>query len=55
MKNMRTEQEIIQRLRELENEALNDGPYREWENIALKAAKQALEWVLKDTEELLTY
>jgi hypothetical protein len=54
-KKMRTEQEIRQRVRELENKALNNGPYREWENIAMKAAKQALEWVLEDTEKLLTY
>ena len=52
---MREEQEIRNSLRELENEALNNGPYREWENIAIKATKQALEWVLEDTEKLLTY
>jgi len=52
---MRTEQEIKQRIRELENEALNNGPYREWENIAMKAVKQALEWVLEDIEKGLTY
>jgi len=52
---MRTKQEIRQRVRELKNEALNKGPYREWENIAMKAVKQALEWVLEDTEKLLTY
>jgi hypothetical protein len=52
---MRTEQEIRQRLTELEKEAINNGPYREWENVAMKAAKQALEWVLEDTEKLLTY
>jgi len=52
---MRTEQEIRNQLRELENKALNSGPYREQENIAMKAAKQALEWVLKETEKLLTF
>jgi uncharacterized protein YbcI len=52
---MRKEQEIRNSLRKLENDALNNGPYREWENIAMKAAKQALEWVLEDTEKLLTY
>lgn len=52
---MRTEQEIRKHLRELESEALNKGPFREWENIAMKATKQALEWVLEDTENLRTY
>jgi hypothetical protein len=52
---MRAEQEIKRRLRELDNKALNKGPFREWENIAIKAAKQALEWVLEDTEKMLTF
>ncbi len=52
---MRPEQEIRKRLSELESEALNNGPFREWENITRKAAKQALEWVLEDTDKLLTY
>lgn len=52
---MRKEQVIREKLRQIENEGLNNGPFREWENIAMKAAKQALEWVLEDTEELLTY
>jgi hypothetical protein len=52
---MRNEQEIRKRLQELRNNATNNGPYREWENIAMAAAKQALEWVLEDTEDLLTY
>lgn len=52
---MRTEQEIRKRLKELENDALNKGPFREYENVAMKAAKQTLEWVLEDTEKLLTY
>jgi hypothetical protein len=52
---MRPEQEIRKRLSELESEALNNGPFRERENIAMKAAKQALEWVLEDTDKLLTY
>jgi hypothetical protein len=51
---MRTEKAIRQRLIGLEKEAINNGPYREWENVAIKAAKQALEWVLEDTEKLLT-
>jgi UPF0288 family protein (methanogenesis marker protein 3) len=52
---MRKEQEIRERLTELENDSLDIGPFREWESIARKAVKQALEWVLEDTEKLLTY
>jgi hypothetical protein len=52
---MRTEQEIRNHLKLLENEGSNDGPFREWENIARKAAEQALEWILEDTDKLLTY
>jgi len=55
VKNMKTEQEIRKRLRDLENEMLNGGPFTEWQNIARKAAKQALEWFLEETESLLTY
>jgi hypothetical protein len=52
---MRTEKEIRIQLRNLKNENLKNGPFREREIIARKAAKQALEWVLKETENLLTY
>jgi hypothetical protein len=52
---MRTEQEIRKRSKDLENETLTSGPFTEFENIARKAAKQALEWVLEETESLLTY
>jgi hypothetical protein len=52
---MRTEQEIGKRLRDLENETRTGGPFTEWQNIARKSAKQALEWVLEETESLLTY
>jgi hypothetical protein len=55
MKNMRTEQEIRQSLKELENEMLNGGPFTERKIIARKATKQALEWVLEETKSLLTY
>jgi hypothetical protein len=55
VKNMRTEQEIRKRLRDLENETLNSGPFTERKIIARKAAKQALEWVLEETDSLLTY
>ncbi|MCW3996067.1 MAG: hypothetical protein NWE98_07980 [Candidatus Bathyarchaeota archaeon] len=52
---MRSEQEIRNNLKELEKTALTEGPFREWEKIAMKATKQALEWVLEDTDKLLTY
>jgi hypothetical protein len=52
---MRTEQEIRQRVRELKNEALPNDHIGNMENIAMKAVKQALEWVIEDTEKLLTY
>jgi hypothetical protein len=52
---MRNEQEIRKCLQELRNSAINNGPYREWENIAMAAAKQAIEWVLGDTENVLTF
>ena len=55
MNNMRTEQEIRKHLLSLENDTLTNGPFTEFEIIALKATKQALEWVLKETETLLTY
>ena len=55
VKNMRTEPEIRKRLNDLENETLTSGPFTEFETIARKAAKQALEWVLEETESLLTY
>jgi hypothetical protein len=55
MKNMATEQEIRKRLRDIENETLNGGPFPERKIIDRKAEKQALEWVLEETESLLTY
>jgi hypothetical protein len=52
---MRTAQEIRKRLNDLENETLTSGPFTEFENIARKAAKQAMEWVLEETDSILTY
>lgn len=52
---MRTEEDIRKRLAHLQKERLNGGPFSELENIARKAAKQALEWVLEETDNLLTY
>jgi len=55
MKNMRTEQEIRKSLRDLEDETRIYGPFTEFQIIARKATKQALEWVLEETKSLLTY
>jgi hypothetical protein len=53
VKKMKTEHEIIKRLEDIENELLTNGPFREWETITRKATKQALEWVLEESEILL--
>ena len=52
---MRTEEEIRKRLELLEKERETEGPFIEQKNIARKAAKQALLWVLEETDSLLTY
>jgi hypothetical protein len=54
-KNVRSEEEIKKRLGRLERERETEGPFTEQKNIARKAAKQALEWVLEETCSLLTY
>jgi hypothetical protein len=52
---LRTEKETRDQLDKLRKERLTEGPYTEKTNIAWHAAKQALEWVLGETETLLTY
>jgi hypothetical protein len=52
---MRTDKEIRKRLEHLEEERATEGPFTEQKNIARKAAKQALKWVLEETDDLLTY
>jgi hypothetical protein len=52
---MRTEQEIRRHLQTFENETLTNGPFIEFKIIARKAAKQALECVLEESDSLLTY
>ena len=52
---MRTETEIREQLEKLKKQRVVEGPFIERKNIAWHAAKQALEWVLKDTESPLTY
>jgi hypothetical protein len=54
-KKVRTEEDIREQLAHLEQEKRNGGPFTEFENIARKAAKQALEWVLGETDNILTY
>ena len=54
-KEMRTEEEIIKWLKLLEKERENKGPFTERENIARKAIKQALQWVLEEADSPLTY
>jgi hypothetical protein len=55
VKKTRTEEEIRKRLELLEKERETEGPFTEQKNIARKAAKQALLWVLEETDSLLTY
>ncbi|MDH5482682.1 MAG: hypothetical protein OEY22_07380 [Candidatus Bathyarchaeota archaeon] len=52
---MRSEEEIRKRLERLEQERKTEGPFTEQKNIARKAMKQTLEWVLEETDNLLTY
>jgi hypothetical protein len=52
---MRTEEEIRKQLGALEKEWTTEGPFTERKNIARIAAKQALEWVLGETDSPLTY
>jgi hypothetical protein len=52
---MRTEKETREQLEKLKKQRLTGGPYTELESIAWHAAKQALMWVLEESDELLTY
>lgn len=52
---MRTKEEIKMQIDLLDKERETSGPFIESERIARKAAKQALEWVLEETDSLLTY
>ena len=55
MKKMRSEEEVRKRLERLEKDRETEGPFTEQKNIARKAAKQALEWVLEETDSVLAY
>jgi hypothetical protein len=52
---VRTEEEIKKRLELWERQRETEGPFIEQQNIARKATKQALLWVLEETDSLLTY
>ena len=52
---MKSENEIRNRLKLLKQIRLTGGPYSELKNIAWHGTKQALEWVLEETETPLTY
>jgi len=52
---MGNEQEIRQRLQELRDSAINNGPYREWEKNHHGSYKTSLEGVLADTENSLNF
>jgi len=52
---MRSENEIRKRLKLLKQNKVTGGQYSELKTIAWHATKQALEWVLEETENLLTY
>jgi hypothetical protein len=52
---MRTEEEIRKQLKALEEERATEEPFTERKNIARKAAKQSLKWVLGETDSPLTY
>ena len=52
---MRSDDEIRKRLKLLKQNKITRGPYSELKTIAWNATKQALEWVLEETENLLTY
>jgi len=52
---MKTEKEVKKQLEKLKNERLFEGQYSELKSIAWHGTKQALEWVLEETENPLTY
>jgi hypothetical protein len=55
MVRMRTEKEVRERLERLRSQRKTESPYIESKSIAWHAAKQALEWVLEEANQLLTY
>ena len=51
---MRSEEEFRKRLERLEKEKETEGAFSEQKNIVRRAAKQTLEWVLEETDSVLT-
>ena len=52
---MMSENDIRKRLKLLKQNKVTGVPYSELKTIAWNATKQALEWVLEESDELLTY
>jgi hypothetical protein len=52
---LRSESEIVKQLELLKENKLTGAPYSELKTVAWNATKQALEWVLEESDELLTY
>lgn len=52
---MRSKIEIQKQLETLRQDKLSGLPYSELKTIAWHGTKQALEWVLGETDDLLTY
>jgi len=52
---VRSENDIRKILEKLTRQGLAGGPYTELKTIALNATKQAIKWVLEETENPLTY
>ena len=52
---MRSENRIRKQLEKLKHQKLHGRPYSELKSIAWHGTKQALEWVLEETEKPLTY
>jgi len=52
---MRSENKIREQLKLLKQNKIAGGPYSELKSIAWHGTKQALEWVLEETEKPLTY
>jgi hypothetical protein len=52
---MRSENENGKRLKLLKQNKVTGGPYSELKTVAWNATKKAHEWVLEESDELLTY
>jgi hypothetical protein len=52
---LRSENEIRKQLEMLKQNRLSGLPYNESKRVAWHGTKQALEWVLEESEKLLTY